>query len=61
MGNKAKYVVPASDKRIQHEQIKQERKVAKPPAKIDLDAVYRQNEIIISNQEYIIELLRKRP
>lgn len=58
MENRAKYVVPPNPKRIEHEEMRERRK--QNPENITFNEIYEQNEIIIANQEYIINLLTNR-
>ena len=58
MENRAKYVVPPNPKRIAHEETRERRK--QNPENISLNEIYEQNEIIIANQDYIIDLLTNR-
>lgn len=58
MENRAKYVVPPNPKRIEHEEMRGRRK--QNPGNISLNEIYEQNEIIIANQDYIIDLLTNR-
>lgn len=56
---RAKLSIPANPKREQHEKIKLERRQKKKPQKVTIEDIYEQNEQILDNQEYLIELMRK--